>query len=1173
MSNKHSRHTPSPSTPPPHSKLPKFLQKPSNRDRSRSVNDGAVSSPELSVTTAASSSKHTRRSKFLGGDRTVAEEPSLETEETPVIIEPPPTTPVPIPRTRTRSERPINSEPPPTSTMYASTSPSSRIGDLPTRLSGWFSHTFSTSSTDLSLPSLLSHPSQATSNSTSTGSATSPKANRLTGASALLTAAKHGKGHLDKAMRYLLDSDATPDKCMDPIWLLGVQHPGYEPSQTPPPPPSSYPAQAGTIGRRGSVTGQGSSSPSSFRPSSSDHSPGHTRSRSRGHGHSSSIGNSSQSAPNSNFLSQSQPASSRNQSSSTSSTLTAQPPLYNPNISGSSTTSLSTKDLKHPGANWPPVFYSDFTSRIWLTYRSHFPPIRDCRLGDLSPPACEPIQQPPSSPRSGHTGTSVTSTRYTDSYKSDSSSTSMSHSSRGGPSSPNSTLSNTRKWNWPGLGGEKGWTSDSGWGCRDWRRPPYPEMTKEYATYVQIVTWFLDTPSPEAPFSVHRMALAGKELGKDVGMWFGPSTAAGAINSPRSGRDPEAFFVFYLPISESITSSTLVHSYPESGLGVAVAADGGALYQTEVYAASHGSSTVYPGGKRGKGGPTSWGHRPVLLLFGIRLGIDGVNPIYYETIKLLYTFPQSVGIAGGRPSSSYYFVGSQADNLFYLDPHHARPAVPLRSPSAPAGTGSGLISEAPVKERDKEEKEKKKKVKEKKQQRSSSGSSAASGGSNHAPTSPTRSSGFHTPISPSPLQQQYSSASGTSATSGSRISTNSGGVERSGSYGSTSVSSQSPSRTDSPVSVSYNAGDMDYSELVGIEDPAQSLDPLQVHYATSYSAAELKTFHCERVRKMPLSGLDPSMLIGFLCRDENEWVDLRRRVGELPRTIFSIQDEPPKWAADSDDNIGLESMSDDDGLDMPEDDDFEVEGDDVEPSVEESGEGAEGGDDDDSEKYFDSRSRSASDSPSSTGTRSHEDSRSGKRKERGKSEEVDTEEDPVDPITPGPTATRFEIPITKSEDHEADNDKPFNEDDIEDDWVDPSVSSTPLHTPPSSQFSTSIPDVIPVKKTKSNGSTTGSIKKKKRKEKQVPVPVPKVKLPTHPVQESFPFPMAREDPPEISHSYSSSSSSGVTADHEESSSRGYEGRMHTARARDGGRTQSGGVKGILTDDWVDSDKT
>ncbi len=47
------------------------------------------------------------------------------------------------------------------------------------------------------------------------------------------------------------------------------------------------------------------------------------------------------------------------------------------------------------------------------------------------------------------------------------------------------------------------------------------------------------------------------------------------------------------------------------------------------------------------------------------------------------------------------------------------------------------------------------------------------------------------------------------------------------------------------------------------------LDLVQ-HYCTAYSAAELKTFHCERVRKLPLSGLDPSVLIGLLCQDEAE---------------------------------------------------------------------------------------------------------------------------------------------------------------------------------------------------------------------------------------------------------------------------------------------------------------
>jgi len=39
----------------------------------------------------------------------------------------------------------------------------------------------------------------------------------------------------------------------------------------------------------------------------------------------------------------------------------------------------------------------------------------------------------------------------------------------------------------------------------------------------------MDDPSPLCPFSVHRMALIGKELGKEVGEWFGPSTASGAL--------------------------------------------------------------------------------------------------------------------------------------------------------------------------------------------------------------------------------------------------------------------------------------------------------------------------------------------------------------------------------------------------------------------------------------------------------------------------------------------------------------------------------------------------------------------------------------------------------------------------------------------------------------------
>ncbi|KAJ6599654.1 hypothetical protein B0H10DRAFT_2196476 [Mycena sp. CBHHK59/15] len=227
-----------------------------------------------------------------------------------------------------------------------------------------------------------------------------------------------------------------------------------------------------------------------------------------------------------------------------------------------------------------------------------------------------------------------------------------------------------------------------------------PLTPRVHALHARLLSWFLDSPS--APFGVHRMALAGKALGKDVGMWFGMSAAAGAV-------------------------ITLVDAFPDCGLGVSVSTDG-TLYQTEVYAASHtpappalnthtshgsNASSASHGSYASSGshasrpsssshgsypsmtshhssasGPMAttkgWGDRPVLL--GIRLGLDGVNPVYYETIKMLYTFPQSVGI--GRPSSSYYFVGVQGEGFFYLDPHHSRPTIPLRPAPIPYSSTS-----------------------------------------------------------------------------------------------------------------------------------------------------------------------------------------------------------------------------------------------------------------------------------------------------------------------------------------------------------------------------------------------------------------------------------------------------------------------------------------------------
>jgi len=73
--------------------------------------------------------------------------------------------------------------------------------------------------------------------------------------------------------------------------------------------------------------------------------------------------------------------------------------------------------------------------------------------------------------------------------------------------------------------------------------------------------------------------------------------------------------------------------------------------------------------------------QPTLIVLGIRLGIDRITPVYHAALKAALEMPQSVGIAGGRPSSSHYFIGHQGDNFFYLDPHSTRSTLPAQ-PSA-----------------------------------------------------------------------------------------------------------------------------------------------------------------------------------------------------------------------------------------------------------------------------------------------------------------------------------------------------------------------------------------------------------------------------------------------------------------------------------------------------------
>ncbi|KFY26115.1 hypothetical protein V491_01459 [Pseudogymnoascus sp. VKM F-3775] len=201
------------------------------------------------------------------------------------------------------------------------------------------------------------------------------------------------------------------------------------------------------------------------------------------------------------------------------------------------------------------------------------------------------------------------------------------------------------------LSDQGGFSSDTGWGCmirsgqsllansmvilrlsRGWRRGVGKDEERE------IISLFAD--DPKAPYSIHKFVEHGAEAcGKYPGQWFGPSATARCIQE-------------------------LAKRHESADVGVYITGDG---------------SDVYKDGFLSVAKPDGVNFKPTLILVGTRLGIDKVTPVYWEALKASLQMPQSVGIAGGRPSSSHYFVGVQGSHFFYLDPHQTMAALPFHT--------------------------------------------------------------------------------------------------------------------------------------------------------------------------------------------------------------------------------------------------------------------------------------------------------------------------------------------------------------------------------------------------------------------------------------------------------------------------------------------------------------
>jgi len=269
-------------------------------------------------------------------------------------------------------------------------------------------------------------------------------------------------------------------------------------------------------------------------------------------------------------------------------------------------------------------------------------------------------------------------------------------------------------------------TSDCGWGCmlrsgqmmiaqalvlhwlgRHWRRRTNIqgeevaslETWKQDRLHRAILRLFGDNADSSAcPLSLHCLVGLAAGLGRRAGDWFGPGTTAhllaGAVRQSQrlGGRGLlEAIAVYVAQdgavykgdvedlcsVPDERTKENLLEEdfslveVPSQGtdslnfsLEQEVEIDG------ETWCLEQESRNLKPDDSSPA---SSW--KALMLLVPMRLGAETLNPIYASCLKALFTMETCLGIIGGKPKHSLYFVGFQDEDLIHLDPHRLQDSV------------------------------------------------------------------------------------------------------------------------------------------------------------------------------------------------------------------------------------------------------------------------------------------------------------------------------------------------------------------------------------------------------------------------------------------------------------------------------------------------------------------
>lgn len=210
-------------------------------------------------------------------------------------------------------------------------------------------------------------------------------------------------------------------------------------------------------------------------------------------------------------------------------------------------------------------------------------------------------------------------------------------------------------------------TSDGGWGCmlrtgqmllanailvhmlkEGWRQSQRNTCYEKNYIYRMIVRFFNDESSDYSPFSLHELVRIGETIGKKVGDWYGPSTVSYTLRNAVNGTSHPTLETFRIYVARDCT-----------------------IYKEDVMRICTKCKNCTNPSCQDK----FW--RSLLIMVPMRLGADSLNQIYTPCIESMLAHDMCVGIIGGRPKHSLYFVGFQGHKLIHLDPHYLQEKVDM----------------------------------------------------------------------------------------------------------------------------------------------------------------------------------------------------------------------------------------------------------------------------------------------------------------------------------------------------------------------------------------------------------------------------------------------------------------------------------------------------------------